>query len=790
MRVATKLLCVIGLTLGTAHAAGRKELSREGWAGLAFRDVPGGYVVVSWIFPGPLKGKGLTCEGADLARPDLLVALNGEAPSSAKEAEGKIRRMAPGETLHLDVRTSKQRGGAIPDTLDHQDDMRRVDVVLADRAEWAGTIGMTPSTGVAWAPEGAKRLLDPGDASNLLGEAVAKEELGPEVAKLRGVFGKWLADNPDAHSLAHVRAAFDDPFRLPEIARDVSAPAAGVAGDPLGTAVRLVRNALDVPTRRPPAAHRSPGRKNPGFGDPSAPSPERRAAKPKEPKSRLADVLRDVGEHVDLALGDVAADTTLAQEVLTLLRVPRKTFYLEGDETREHVAVMRRSMDVDFGELVLALAAFQPLVSAGPSLLEDVSNTPDHAGPPPDELAGAVEGNVRWTFHAEGVGWIVVGADGNNRYDVSKIAGVLDPAGDDEYFMSGLATGARAIVDLAGNDKYTGFADQGPASALLGAALIDDRGGDDRYEGSMLSTGAAAFGAALLLDRGGIDAYVGSEWSIGAAMYGAAVLIDLGGGGDSYLGEFLCEGVGGPRGFGAIVDEGGNDLYRANGPTPSAYGTGAVYQSLSQGFGFGFRQYAAGGIGLLCDQAGDDRYEAGEFAQGGAYYWALGLLHDVSGRDLYYGNRYGQGFGVHQAVGALIDDAGDDNYWSMTAASQGSGWDIGCGLLLDAAGNDHYRCDDLGQGAAAQQAIGLSIDLGGDDARDATGEAVQGAAGTNEYHWAETGAGSLGVLIDLGGGEDRYVAGRSNGVTAVSRGEEDSAKRSGASTVFGVFVDR
>jgi hypothetical protein len=363
----------------------------------------------------------------------------------------------------------------------------------------------------------------------------------------------------------------------------------------------------------------------------------------------------------------------------------------------------------------------------------------------------------------------------------------VDPGGDDEYFASDLVLGARAIVDLAGNDKYTGSAEQGPASALLGAVLVDDRAGDDRYEGSMLACGAAAFGVALLLDRGGIDAYEGTEWSVGAAMYGGGIVMDLGQGGDTYVGDFLCEGVGGPRGLGAIVDEGGNDLYRANGPTPSAYGTPAVYQSFSQGIGFGFRQYAAGGVGAICDLAGDDRYEAGEFAQGGAYYWALGVLWDAKGRDLYYGNRYGQGFGVHQAAGALIDDAGDDDYWSMTAASQGAGWDVGCGLLLDASGNDHYRCDGLGQGAAAQQAIGLHVDLDGADAREATGDAVQGAAGTNEYHFAQTGAFSLGVLLDLGGDEDRYSTGRENNVTTSIAKDQP---RSAMAKLFGVFVDR
>ena len=743
------------------RTAGRHVERAEGWAGLSFRDLPGGAVIVAWIFPGPLQGDGLSCKGADLERPDLVVAIDGATPLDAADAKARIRARAPGDTLHLDVRTSRHRGGAIPDSLDHEAAVRRIDVVLADATEWTGTIGMPRESDLVWTPPASDaRLLDPMEPTNVLGAAIDSLRLGAEVAKVEAAFRNWLPQYPDFHELSRVRAGFEDPFRLPEIAWDTVAPAAGAAADPLGTAVRLFRQSLDTSKRRAPVTHSKPGKRTAAAAEADSKS---RAKRPQRElqwwvaETRLEDVLRDVQFHLDAALGDAANDTTLARQTLALLRVPHGTFYLEGDATRGHVAVMRRSTHVDFAELVAALEAFGPLVKADRSGLTDWSAPPDHAAPAPAEIADAVSGDVRSAFFVDDVGWIIVGGDGNNRYDVSRIAGILEPGGDDEYWASGLVLGARAIVDLGGNDKYTGTADQGPASALLGATLVDDRAGDDRYEGALLSTGAAAFGVALLLDRGGIDAHVGREWAVGAGMYGAGIVMDLGPGGDSYLGDFLTEGVGGPRGLGAIVDEAGNDLYRANGPTPSAYDTPGVFSSFSQGIGFGFRQYAAGGVGLLCDLAGDDRYEAGEFAQGGAYFWALGVLWDAAGRDLYYGNRYGQGFGVHQALGALLDDGGDDDYWSMTAASQGAGWDIGCGLLLDRAGNDHYRCDGLGQGAAAQQAIGISVDLAGDDVREATGDAVQGAAGANEYHAAETGAGSLGVLLDLGG-QDRNSA--------------------------------
>lgn len=760
--------------VGTAAATDRDEadvpFSRQGYAGLAFRDLPDGHVIISWIFPGPLKGEGLESPSFDLGRPDLVVSLNGEPAASAADAKRKIRAMAPGDTLRLAIRRSNARGGAIPDTLDHSDEVREIRVPLASREEWSGTIGVTRGhdTRVEWSGE---RALDPDDRANVLGRALVEHDLGGALDTLRGVFTDELAKTTDYHDLSRVRAAFEDPFRLPELARVVTGPAVDVATDPIGTAVRLTSENLDAPAASlvPPGAH-------------VRGAPDRTVIRAWTEADRAA----------RRALGALSGDTSFAWRALAMLRVPHDTFYLSGDETREHTAVIRASMKVDFGELTAAVAALGPVAAAGEDALPLIAT----AGPPdvadtvavPEALIGAVEGPLRAAFRDADGHWFVEGTAAANRYDLSRLAVVVDPGGDDEYVATDLALGTHVVVDLAGNDVYRGTDDLGAAAALLGVVLVDDRAGDDRYEGALLSTGAALFGAAILLDRAGNDTYSGSQWSIGAGVYGAGLVLDLGPGDDTYLGDFLCEGVGGPRGLGAIVDESGRELYRANGPTPSAYGTPAVFQSFSQGIGFGLRNYAAGGAGMICDLAGDDRYEAGEFAQGGAYYHSLGVLHDLEGRDLYYGNRYGQGFGVHQAMGALVDEAGDDTYWSMTAASQGAAWDVGAGLLLDAVGNDSYQCDGLGQGGAAQQAIAVLLDLDGADRYVAAPRSTQGESGDNTYHFDETGAYSLSVLIDLGSGEDGYSGDRRNDAS-LSPGETNDTAPA-RSKRYGLFVDR
>ncbi|MHC4802350.1 MAG: CRTAC1 family protein [Planctomycetota bacterium] len=757
------------LRQGEALRSGRG--GGEGYAGLKLRDIPGGHTVVSWILPGPLQGEGLTAPAFDLGRPDLVVAVDGR-PMNAEQFRELVRSASPGVRINLEYRRSRSRGGGIPDDLDHEDEVQTVEIVIASRDEWLGTIGRTRSH-EAVATIDKPYLLDPFDAENLFGAAVAEHGLAEPIEDLVGVFDEWLEKGDDYHSLSRFRLAFKNPFQLPEVGQLVVGSLEGLNRYGPSFMLNAAARNLDVPSGWGDGARDASHRLVRSVG------PERTVA------TRLARVMAYSEQLRHQALGDLADDEAFARQCAALLRLPRRDFYITGAGAKPHIDVIRRSIDVEFGTLVRSFLFDWELEDG--AIAQEGGGGSRGGVEVPDELAGAVSGPIRGAYLYEPVGWIVIGTEQANRYDMARVAAVVDAGGDDEYYATGLRLGCRMIIDLEGDDLYTGTPQQGPGGALLGVSLIDDRAGDDRYEGDLLSAGAAMYGVSLLVDRDGNDIYVGKEWSLGAACYGAGMILDLGGG-DTYLGEFLCQGVGGPRGFGCIVDASGRDLYRANGPEPSAYGTPAVYQAFSQGVGFGFRHYAAGGIGLISDRGGDDRYEAGEFAQGGAYYYALGILHDAAGRDIYYGNRYAQGFAAHQAIGILADDAGDDTYWGMTAASQGAAWDVSAGLLIDRGGNDSYQADGLAQGAASMQAIGVLADLGGTDRYAAGGGAVQGRSGGNTYHYHETGAFSFSVLLDLGGADDWYSTDRSDGST-VSTGvpKED---RPQDSPLHGLFIDR
>jgi len=427
------------------------------------------------------------------------------------------------------------------------------------------------------------------------------------------------------------------------------------------------------------------------------------------------------------------------------------------------------------------------LLDVSRSLLANAANLPEYANkarPVPAQLRGIVEGEIV-DYVRIGEGYVVVGGPGANRYAMNQIYAVIDVGGNDTYrWNDGIALETQTIVDLGGDDNYQATT-AGPAAGWFGAAVLIDIAGDDQYQSALGGCGAGAFGFGFLFDDEGQDSYRCAAWSLGSSIYGGGALVDQGTQIDLYESQVFSQGVGGPRGMGILVDAGGDDLYRANGPIPSAYKTPGSFMAFSQGVGTGIRPYDSGGVGVLLDYGGNDRYEGGEFAQGGGYLWGIGMLRDESGHDLYYGTRYAQGFAVHQAFGMLTDLSGDDIYWGMSAATQGAAWDQSIAVLFDAEGDDIYRAQSLGQGAAAQQARAMLRDAAGNDRYWSFARDTQGAAGNNRYHFNPNDpVYSLGILLDERG-DDVYSTGVENGATVFRR---DANPKDGRG-VAGVVVD-
>lgn len=260
-----------------------------------------------------------------------------------------------------------------------------------------------------------------------------------------------------------------------------------------------------------------------------------------------------------------------------------------------------------------------------------------------------------------------------------------------------------------------------------------------------------------------------------------------------------------------VVDVGGDDVYRF---TTKKYGN-RISIVLDRG---GNDHYIAEdtaadpssavmGFGILWDTGGDDRYEAGTFAQGAALFgaallvdgggtnsftarghaqaFALGgvaLVVSMGGDDSYRALTHAQGSGGPEGTAVLLDVAGNDTYTlgneplvlpssqlpdRNLSMGQGAGWGIradfgdgrsttgGIGALFDFAGDDHYTAQVFAQGAGFLEGAGLLVDGGGRDVFDAAWYAMAASA-----HRA------AGVLIKRGDGDDVYTASHSTSIGA------------------------
>lgn len=771
--VTVVVLLLLALPLVLHAEEDERPWSQQPFLGLSVRDTPDG-LVASWVHPGPLGGRGFESK-IGIRRGDNVVSVDGETVDAAG-FKAHMKEKAVGDEVLLVMRRSPEanpdasvpKGGGGGETYE-------VKVKLAAREAWGGMVGRGLGGRTIAEPKG-------GAFEALILEAAAKvgvrqglEGVGGGLdsllANLREVQEKAL----DPNSLPAVVNCFRRPLSLDAVEADLAGPILAAADGDLAKVEAAIRHVLDLPdpdgtirdVMEKPAAELTP--------------------------VQARSMVRFAGQH----LRGYQYGRGERQKVERLLRTLREGVYIYDDHADEHV----QTINTTAGEAVDVLLAL-PLAMLRLAPKDWEAAGAEHAGGEPlaevpEEVRAAVEGEVLWHGQDPLGGIAVVGGPGPNRYDMSRVTAVYDVGGDDRYeYRATSAQGAiaqRIVIDLAGNDVHeSASAFEGPATAVYGFSLLDDRAGDDVYRSEHpFAVAAGLMGIGILVDRGGNDVYEArgaeSGWGIGVGFWGAGVVIDQGGH-DVYHGERYVQGVGGPRGFGLVLDVKGKDLYRANGPSfGSVYDTPAVYVGMSQGVGFGVRGYAAGGVGAIYDLAGNDRYEGGEFSQAGGYYFGLGVLHDLKGHDIYYGNRYGQAFSAHQAIGILVDDEGDDTYWSMTAASQSGIWDQSMGLLLDRKGNDAYRCDGLGQGGASMQAIALLIDLDGDDRYSGSGGSVQGQGGGNSYHYDQDKVFSFSALFDRGGGRDVYSSGRKNGETVATGTFRE--KKPGNSPLYGVFSD-
>ncbi|MCG3133919.1 MAG: hypothetical protein HMLKMBBP_01186 [Planctomycetes bacterium] len=287
-----------------------------------------------------------------------------------------------------------------------------------------------------------------------------------------------------------------------------------------------------------------------------------------------------------------------------------------------------------------------------------------------------------------------------------------------------------------GRILVTGTGDDTVDAGDAGAFLIVDLGGDDRWSGRVASSDPERTIGAML-DLGGNDMYRGTDRTQGSGVCGVGVLIDAGGV-DPYLAVGSLSQGAGQFGLGALIDMGGDDAYAT--------------RWSGQGCGFF-------GVGLLFDLAGDDAYEVFSDGQGFGGSAGVGVLADRSGNDRYLAvvdpaqtqrpsyHRLGDQVpivSVSNAQGCSMGRRGD--------GADGHSWAGGLGAILDAEGNDTYTAANWAQGTGYWFGTGVQWDGAGNDTYDA-------------YWWCSASGAHfcIGAQVDEAG-DDRRVCRATNGI--------------------------
>lgn len=422
------------------------------------------------------------------------------------------------------------------------------------------------------------------------------------------------------------------------------------------------------------------------------------------------------------------------------------------------------------------------------------------------------------------LGRIAIGDAENGVYDPS-LAGqdgewalLLDLGGDDQYRVpaGGNRSAANAVsvlIDLGGADLY-GYVevpnmldgdrlpsdaggryapqagpdqDNGPISlsevprqggGRMGTAVLLDLGaGDDEYRSLRMSQGSGIFGTGVLIDDGGDDLYLSETVAQGAGAFGIGLLLDLGGS-DRRESYSMAQGFAFAKAVALLYDRDGDDTYFMDSGDPALGGDPLYYSSqrpgqanssLGQGFGFGRRAdftdraFMSGGVGMLIDGGGADRYEASIFAQGGGFWFGTGILADHSGDDQYDSIWYGMGAGAHYALGFLLEGGGNDVYGGTLPrvnVTIAGAHDYTAAFLIDESGDDVYMGSRITLGSGNVNGMGFFVDNAGSDQYDARSDYALGNAKLGEGQ--EPGGArrkviSLGVFIDAGTEMDDYT---------------------------------
>ena len=447
--------------------------------------------------------------------------------------------------------------------------------------------------------------------------------------------------------------------------------------------------------------------------------------------------------HIQQDKIEIESWKQLGMDTGSLTNFLNRDAHLELQDTESADAILGAADKLNLPTLMSASVWLVEAVDNAVSTLHTNTLTGDFRYETDTELGKIiVTGTGRHVFTNEA--FLIIGLGGDNTY--------LNSAGG----ANGLTGRPISIViDLGNNTQFISKRSFSQGSGVFGIGILAALGSNCTFQAKHLSQGAGFFGCGILITGPGKQTLEADTFCQGAGMFGTGILWQRGEN-STCRAAYMAQGFGGPQGVGLLLNEHSHNSYFAGGKYPCPWLPGHFF-SLSQGFGYGMRPYAGGGIGILCDLAGYNHYEADVYGQGASYWYSVGLFLDAAGHNRYDAHQYCQGAGIHLSSGALIDWGGNNTY-TAGHICQGAAHDYSVGMLIDRLGNNSFTGDTTAQGAAINNSFALLLEHAGTNTYVGTDPKQSQATGHDgekrEY-------GSIGLLLDLGG-HGHYSQGQTN----------------------------
>jgi hypothetical protein len=576
--------------------------------------------------------------------------------------------------------------------------------------------------------------------------SLVRAQLSP--AEIKGIQDSLFIGNMSLKDLEYERRPFNDKYRLSLVNLAIDKPLE--AADKLmafhqsGSAKTL--SALIKAARTQ------------GLEDPSnltivnAPHPDdstlRRLPQPlRAPVKKLVDGVTDANLIIKGALSKLTPDDI--QYLFETLPM-----YANEEPSIKFVSTTRTTYDakrildlVDKIDLPAIRAAAEMLAATVESVRPDI-----------DQCSKTVTQPLNLKLKISGIRVDVSGVEDSVHND--KDASIsIDLGGNNLYEgRCGAGIGCAAVMIDAGRGNVVfQVPDINVGAGVLGVGLAYVNGGNVIVRSHSVCFGSGLAGVGGFMHKGGNDSYQCVSLAQGYGEFGVGIFLDTDGN-DRYDGAFHVQGAARTGGVGWLVDQSGDDTYKAGGLVLNSPLFEKVHYSNAQGYASGYREDTggtSGGIGLLTDLGGHDNYIGETYCQAASYWFSIGSLYDAGGNDTYVAYHYAQASAMHMTAAYLFDLGGDDAYICKLGACHAIGHDYGVAFLLDRSGMDLYAAHDSRPATGSANGLAIFVDAEGDDRYFGPPAAGLGARGS----------GSLAVFCDLSG-TDLYADGLADGQAA------------------------